>query len=152
MTPEQIAKKWQDRAQVSAQAYLDGVLAVTDADNPMEKAAAAQDHWYKRITDAKNANRFADGCRRVSLRDWKRAVEQKGKDNYATGVGSEIAKAKMLAFMREFIPFLNGAKQDLPARGTPEQNTARAVDMIKKLRNFRRGGGSGPFPQMGGAP
>lgn len=132
--PQTVATKWANNASQATQAYTEGVQAVTMA--PGRAAAAAADLWAANVAAAKP--KFTRNVSAVSLEDWKTAAVQKGAPRIATGVQS--AQSKMANFYRDFLPFLDSVRSNLPPRGGTEQNITRAVAMMRGVAGFRKSG------------
>ena len=137
MTPQQMKDKWLRNVQGASQSYKEGVQSVTES--PTAKAAAAEDRWAQGVQRALSDGSFRDGLGRVSLEDWKRATIEKGSARFTAG--AQAGADKYAAFAADFLPFVQGLKRDLDAtmpRGTPEQNEARMLEAVRRLRTFRR--------------
>lgn len=96
-TADQIASKWVNSMQNASTAAIQGVAAVTE--NPMEKAAAAQDRYQSGVAKAVANGKYADGCRSVSLSAWQQAFKTKGAPRMAEG--AVAAKPMVTAFHQQ---------------------------------------------------
>lgn len=149
MTPQQIAAKWARNAAAAGPMITQAVQQMQEADNPMVKAAAKEAEWLAGCQRAAQRHAFAEGLSKVTLADWKRAMLTKGVQNYQNGI--QGGQAKMERFLGNFLPWVEAGRQNLPARGTLEQNIARMSQMVRHLSAFRGGGGAG-FGGFGGMP
>lgn len=138
-----IAQKWAQKAALAGEEIKKGVRNLEENKNPMERAARNEEKWARNVATAAREHRFADGCRAVSLEDWKRAMIQKGIANYQNGI--PMGQAKMERFLNSFIPHIQQGLQKLETmeRGTLEQNLARSAEMIRHLATFRNFGNVG---------
>lgn len=154
LTAREIAAKWQQKAAAAGNEIRRGVQAVEENKNPMERAARNQEKWATNVAKAARENRFADGCRKVSLDEWKRAMIAKGIPNYQNGL--QMGQAKMERFLNSFIPHIQAGLQKIEGmqRGTLEQNLARSAEMIRHLATFRNFGNVGRILDdiLGGIP
>lgn len=148
LTADQIARKWADRMALAADAIRQGVLAMREEDNPLEKAAQQQDLWARRVAEAARNNRFAAGLRARTFAEWRDSMLKKGIDNITNGLPQ--GRVRMQRFLTSFLPYLQGAVQALPPRGTLDANIARATALIRNLAQFNRI--QGGLPQMPFAP
>lgn len=149
-TAEQATRNWSERAASAGLAYQEGVSTVRV--NPMEQAAAQQDKWAAACADAARNNRFADGCRRVTLDQWLDAVNTKGVPAYNAAVVNRVVIDRVRSFFDEFLPHVAAGVRQLPPRGTIEQNIARARAMIIHNSKFRRRGERGARRMPGAGP
>lgn len=141
LTPQQIADKWFQRASAAGPAIIASVNAMTEAENPMQKAAAAADRWAQGCQRAAQEGSFQKGLSKVSMAQWRAAMTGKGVANYQNGLAA--GKTKMVAFQQVFQPFLAQAVAQLPPRGTLAENKARASAMIDALSRFSLAGTGG---------
>lgn len=150
LSAAEVAKKWADRSAAAGPAIQAGVMAMRPEDNPMAKAAAQEEKWARRCQEAAQANRFSRGCMAVSMEEWRGQMIRKGIPNFQNGIAS--GKTKMEGFMMAFLPYVEGARRQLPPRGTLRDNINRATRMIELLAEFKgraRGSspaGPAPFP------
>lgn len=115
-----------------------GVERVTES--PTEKAAAQQDKWLLGIQEAASSGKWQSGLRRVSLAEWKDKTLNKGIARIGPGI--DAAKAKVLAFASELLPFeaaLQGQIETMPDM-TLEDSIARATAWMRGMTGFRQGG------------
>lgn len=130
--PATIAKKWADNLSAAANngTVTAGIQAVTMAPGVAaarqkavwaQNTAAAQDRWAANV--------------QVPLPEWQQAAINKGVARIATG--ATAAEPKMVSFMNKLMPVINNAKANLPARGTFQQNLARATQMATALHQAK---------------
>lgn len=129
-TPDQIAERWANGLGGASEKIRAGVEAVTVAPGAM---AARQKSVYLANVQA-SADKWARNTGAVSLSDWKLAMTEKGLARI--GAGASAAKSKMAAFMGKLLPYVASGRSTLPARGSFEQNKARAVAWIDYMHKF----------------
>ena len=140
LTPEQAAQKWRQRANAATDAIRAGVNAMTDADDPLKKAAAKEREWAEGCQRAAEQRKFSAGLNRTSFDFWKQQMLGKGLDNYRRGL--ESGETKWARFARSFFPYLQQGKDRLKSqfpRGTLDQNIARMNEMVRWNSQYRRG-------------
>lgn len=138
LSPRDAAQKWLNRARTAGDAIRAGVNAMTEADNPLEKAAAREQYWAQRVQEAAQQRKFSRGLRNVTFQQWREAMITKGIPNYANGLNS--GASKLQNFMESWLPWIQQGQQrlrDMP-RGTLQQNIQRMTTMVEHLANFRR--------------
>lgn len=129
-TPEQVAANWQAKLAGSTQRMQTGVEAVTVA--PGAAAAKAAPVWAQNVAAAQQ--KYAKNVGAVSLGSWQQAFITKGIPRIASG--AQAGAPKVQAFMTAFLPVVQNAVNSLPARGTFDQNVARATAMMNALHKF----------------
>lgn len=137
LSPQQVAKNWQNGMANSTEKLKAGVMAVTEA--PTAKAAQAVDRQVAGVQRAAASGKTAAALNRVTLPEWQNAMINKGAARVAAGAAAAVGK--MQAFMSEFLPYLQQGVQQLSAmpRGDLEQNIARANFMMRYNAGFRGG-------------
>lgn len=128
--PNAAAQRWANNLGAATQAIKEGVAAVTVAPG---QAAARQSAVWLQNTQA-SQQKWARNVARVSLQDWQAAMNDKGVSRIASGASA--AQPKMAAFLTQFLPHVEAGVRALPARGTLEQNIARATAMIRHNASF----------------
>lgn len=130
MTPDQIAAQWASRLGASGDKMKAGIQATQVA--PGQAAARQKAVWQQNTVNA--ADKWAANVSKVSLQDWQNAMITKGLSRVATG--ATAAQSKMTDFFSKLIPYQQQQKNNLPARGTYEQNKARASAWMDAMHNF----------------
>lgn len=133
-TPDQIAARWAQNLAGSTQKIKDGINAVTVA--PGQAAARQVDVWANNTMSAKD--KWKARVASVSLADWQAAAAGRGVDRI--GSGAQAAIPKFQSFMTQFMPFVQAGRNNLPPRGTLDQNINRAVAMMRHNATFKRSG------------
>lgn len=128
--PTTAAAKWAANLAGATQRITDGVNAVQVA--PGLAAARQKAVWVQNV--AASQDKWASRVAGVSLQSWQQSMITKGVPRIASG--ATAAQPKMEAFLGQLIPFLQNAKQALPARGTLDQNIARSAAMIRATSTF----------------
>lgn len=132
-SPQAVADRWASGLSGATQKIKDGINAVTES--PTAKAARAIDRMVAGVQRAAAEGKTQDALNAVSLQSWKDSAINKGVARIASG--AQQAKPQMAAFMTQFLPFVDSARQALPARGDLEQNLARQNQMARTLAGFR---------------
>jgi len=135
-TPAEVAEKW---ARKTAGATIDvkkGVENVTI--NPATLALAQEEKMVTNFNLAMADGKWSRAMQRVSLEDWRKAMINKGIPRMAQG--AKEAQGKMEEFMREFLPFITAAQEEIHAMPsmTLEDNIERAVAWMRRLSGFQR--------------
>lgn len=128
-----IAQKWARSMQNASAAVKEGIASVTVA--PGETAASRADLYRRKVNEAVDSGRFADGCRSVSLQQWKDAFLKKGVDRISTG--ATAAQSKVEAFHAWHQPIAEASSAECQAmpKGGPEDSKAR---MLRNFENMSR--------------
>lgn len=130
LTADQIASKWSANLGAATTTIQAGIEAVKTAPG---QAAARQQSAYVAGVQA-SAGKWAANVGKVSLSDWQQAAIGKGIPRIATG--ATAAQSKMTAFFAKLLPFQQSLINQLPARGTTDQNIARAVAFMRGMTQF----------------
>jgi len=131
-TAQQAAANWARGMSNATEKIRAGVQAVTES--PTEKAAARADAYAQGVQRAVSEGKFQAGLRAVSTEAWKAATLNKGVTRIAGGATE--AQPKFAQFMSNFLPHVQQGVQNLPPRGTTEQNIQRAVEMMRWNSKF----------------
>ena len=132
--PRKVAEDWSRGMSGSTQKIKAGVQAVTES--PTAKAADAVDRMVAGVIRAQQSGKTERALRAVSLDDWKRAFIEKGLQRIASG--ATTGKAKMAAFLQDWLPHVEQVRASLPPRGDMQQNIARMVANVEGLANFKK--------------
>jgi hypothetical protein len=127
-----IAKKWVGSMQSAGTTAAAGAQSVTE--NPMEKAAAAQDRYAAGAARAAAENRYADGCRTVSLQAWQQAFIKKGAPRMAEGASQ--AQAAVAAFHDWHQPICDQSRAECAA-GRADGTMDGRARMLKNYENLK---------------
>lgn len=84
--------KWQQRAAGAGGDYAEGAKT-TDKDQA-QRAIAAKTIYQQALTESFGRDAYAKGLQKSGKAGWLAGVEQKGVNNYSTGVSAEIARSK----------------------------------------------------------
>lgn len=129
-TPDQIAQRWAAGLAGAGDKIRSGVEAVTVSPG---QAAARQKNVYLANVQA-SADKWARNTGAVTLADWKQSMTEKGISRI--GAGATASQPKFANFMGKLLPYVASGRQSLPARGTFEQNKARASAWIDYMHKF----------------
>ena len=130
--PTAVAQDWAAKLGAAGAKAQAGAEAVRSA--PGAAAARQVNVWAQNT--AASAQKYARNVASVSLSDWQRAYVEKGIPRLGTGATAAIPK--MQSFLAKFLPFVESAKASLPARGSFEQNKARAIAMMDAVHKFQK--------------
>lgn len=135
--PQTATNKWVQNISAATDRMTAGANRVTTA--PGQAAAAAADKWLQRVTASKA--KFASRVASVSLQSWQQSYINVGIPRVAQGANAK--QGKVLAFMQEFMPYLQRGVQtiDQMPSTTLEDGIARATAMIRYNSKFVRGSG-----------
>lgn len=128
--PAAVAQKWATNAGNAVQSWADGINAVTTAPG---QAAARQKNAYVQGVQAK-ADVWARRVAAVPLADWQSMTTSKGQTRYPQGI--QAAQSAMADFMGKFLPAVQQIANNLPPRGTLEQNIQRMVTQVQQTAKF----------------
>lgn len=129
--------KWQGRASAASADYADGART-TDKDQA-QRAIAAKAIYQQALTESFARDAYAKGLSKSGKQGWLAGVEQKGAQNFSTGVSSEVARSKYVANSSRY----DGARKaadSLPrgAKGSA-QNLNRVAAVANALRAIKVG-------------
>jgi hypothetical protein len=132
---EQAVKRYTDAMQSGAarQKYLDGIASTTE--NPMEKAAAAEDLYLRRVQEAVSSGRRREKLLSTPMQRWKDNATKKGGERLATGAAAAVDKVR--AHFQKWTPIyqqVSAAVASMP-KGTIEDSVARAAAAIRMLKS-----------------
>ncbi|RBQ23384.1 hypothetical protein ALNOE001_09590 [Candidatus Methanobinarius endosymbioticus] len=130
-----VTEKWATNTSSATDRMREGVSNVTES--PMKKAAQQQKVMRDRLLKAIDDGKWARGLNRVSIDEWKEAMD-KGIDRVGSGVQASMGKTEK--FFDEFLPHLEKGVAKLQPRGDLNANISRATEMIKHNAEFRRKG------------
>ena len=129
--------KWQNRAGSASQDYAEGART-TDKDQAV-RAIAAKGVYQQALTESFSRDAYAKGLGRSGKQGWLSGVEQKGAQNFSTGVSANIARDKYVANSSKY-DSARKASDSLPrgARGSA-QNLLRVTAVANALRAVKVG-------------
>lgn len=130
-TPADAAAAWEQNFAASGAKYAKGTAAVKTA--PGQLAAAQQDVWAQNTVAAKS--RYAAKVAAVPLGAWQQACANIGTMNLASG--AKKGAPKQQSFQAKFLPQLASVVDSLPARGSYEQNKAKAMQYMDQLHALK---------------
>lgn len=135
-TADQVAANWAARLAASTDKMQTGAQAVTVA--PGMAAARQKAVWAQNV--AASVNLWATNVAAVPLSTWQGDYINKGLPR--VGTGAQNAVPKMTQFFSKLLPAIATGKSRLPARGTYDQNKARAsawMDYMHSLKGQLKG-------------
>lgn len=130
VSAEQAAQDWVSGLSSKTAKMTAGAQAVTVAPG---QAAARQKGAYLAGVQA-NVDRWATNVASVSRESWINDYVTKGIPRVASGASA--AQQKMAAVFGQLLPYIERGKSSLPARGTFEQNKARAMQWMDYMHGF----------------
>lgn len=136
LTAEEFAEKQGRRLKAALHDIEKGIDRVTES--PTEKAAKKQEKMLNNITQAIREGKWANGLRRVSLEDWKKAIKEKGVGRIAAGV--DASRDKVRNFAEQLIAYQNSQLEQLEKMPdmTLQDSVARATFWITQMSKFRK--------------
>ena len=134
LTAEEGAAKWVSRTQNAVPDFQAGVMRVTE--NPMHKAAAAEDKWAAGVARAKTEGKFKRGLMGVSLQDWQKQTAEVGGSRIAEGVNAAQdkmvrANTKLYAYEEKLQGKVKGMQ-----KVTRQDSVNRAVAWINGMMDY----------------
>lgn len=130
LSPDQIAANWASRLAGSTDKMQAGAMAVAVA--PGQAAARQKAVWAQNV--AASQNKWATNVAAVTKESWQETYVNKGLPR--VGTGATAAVPKMTTFFAKLIPYINQQRSQLPARGSYEQNKARANAWMDRMHAF----------------
>lgn len=129
--------KWQTRAGSASGDYAEGARS-TDKDQA-QRAIAAKGVYQQALTESFSRDAYAKGLSRSGKGGWLAGVEQKGQQNFSTGVSADIARNKYVQNSSKY-DSARKAADGLPraARGNPA-NLNRVAAVAAALRAVKVG-------------
>ena len=134
-TPQQAAADWVAGISSKTAKITASVQAVTTS--PGVAAARQKQAWQ--TNTAASADKWARKVQAVTLGDWQTKMVNVGIPRMAQGAAAN--QDKMVAAMTALLPYIDQGKSRLPARGTYEQNKARAMAWMDHMHAFPGVGG-----------
>lgn len=124
--------KWQTRAGAASTDYSEGARA-TDKDQAA-RAIAAKGVYQQGLQESFARNAYEKGLARSGKQGWLAGVEQKGAQNFSTGVSADIARNKYVQNSSKY-DSARKAAESLPrgARGSAN-NLQRVAAVANALR------------------
>lgn len=130
VSADQAAQDWVSGLSSKTGKMTAGAQAVTVAPG---QAAARQKGAYLAGVQAK-VDTWATNVAAVTREQWINDYVTKGIPRVASGASA--AQSKMAAVFQQLLPFIERGKASLPARGTFEQNKARATAWMDYMHGF----------------
>jgi hypothetical protein len=136
-TANEAVAKWQTRAGSASTDYADGATG-TDKDQA-QRAIAAKAVYQQALTESFGRDAYAKGLGRSGKAGWLKGVQEKGQQNYSTGVSANGAREKYVSNSAKYDSARNAAAS-LPrgARGSAG-NLARVAAVANALRAVKVG-------------
>lgn len=131
LSAEEFADKYVQRTGQASEAYKRGIQNTTV--NPMERAAAREDYYLQRVTEASTSGRRREKLLSVPLSRWKDNAITIGASRLATG--AQKARPKMVQHWQKWGPVYKSVSdtvQNMPKGGVAEAQ-ARANKSIEML-------------------
>lgn len=134
---QESVSKWQNRAGAASQDYADGARQ-TDKDQA-SRAIAAKAVYQQALTESFGRGAYEKGLAKSGKTGWLQGIEQKGAQNFSTGVSADLARNKYTANSAKY-DSARKAADSLPrgARGSA-QNLARVSAVANALRAVKVG-------------
>lgn len=136
-TASSSSTKWAQRAANAGQAYLTGAQDTTK--DQATAAIAAKANWKAGIDAAVANDSFAKGLGRSGKAGWLAGVQQKGSANYATGVGTQLARSKYEANSGKYDTARGAASSITRGPKGSAGNLQRVSAVVTALRTVKAG-------------
>lgn len=129
--------KWQTRTSAASSDYVEGART-TDKDQA-QKAIAAKEIYKQSLQDSFSKDSYAKGLQKSGKAGWIAGVEQKGQQNYLTGVSADTARSRYATESSKYDAARNAAST-MPrgVKGSP-QNLNRVATVVSALRAVKVG-------------
>jgi len=136
LNAEQFQEKHARNLKASVEDMRAGADRVTVA--PTELAAKKIDKMKANFVKAIDSGKVERGLKRVTLDDWKTKYKEIGVDRVSGGIDG--AKAKVIAFASELLPFEASLQTEINKMSdlTLEDSVARATKWIRGMSTFKR--------------
>lgn len=135
-TPAEAAQRWKDKLSAAGPTIEAGVKRVQES--PGVAAAREAVKWETRLREA--MPKWKARLQNLPIEAWREPMLKVGVQRVAQG--AQEKEHKMVAFLNEFLPFVETVKQrvkSMPST-TPQQRIARMVANAEALRGFKRSG------------
>lgn len=136
-TASQSVGKWSERTSSASQLYVEGARA-TDKDQSA-KAIAAKEVYKAALNESFGRDSYAKGLAKSGRAGWIAGVEQKGGQNFSTGVGTETAKTKYVTNSSRYDSARNAAASMPRGPRGSAGNLARVAAVANALRAVKVG-------------
>ena len=135
---QQAVGKWVERAGVASDDYVTG--ARNPSRSQSQSAIASKAVAQAAITEAFTSGRWEAGLRKSGDAGWLAGVEQKGANNFVTGVTAPAAQAKYVSNSGRYDSARNAASSKPRGPKGSAQNLARVAAVTQALRALKVGG------------
>lgn len=135
-TPTEAATRWREKLASAGPAIEAGVKRVQES--PGVAAARESAKWEQRLRES--MPKWKARLQNLPIEAWRDPMLKVGVARVAQG--AQEKEHKMVAFLNEFLPFVESVKQrvkQMPST-TPQQRIARMVANAEALRGFKRSG------------
>jgi hypothetical protein len=129
--------KWQNRASSASGDYADGA-ASTNKDQA-QRAIAAKAVYQQALTESFGRDAYAKGLQASGKAGWLAGVQQKGTSNYATGVGSDLARNRYTTNSAKYDAARSSADSLPRGPKASQQNVNRVIAVIQAQRAVKIG-------------
>ena len=129
--------KWQNRAGAASGDYAEGART-TDKDQAT-RAIAAKAVYQQALNESFGRDAYAKGLARSGKQGWLQGIEQKGAQNFSTGVSADVSPNKYLQNSSKY-DSARKAADSLPRQGRGSAaNLARVAAVANALRAVKVG-------------
>jgi len=138
--PKLNAEQFQEKHARNLKAAREDMIAGADrvSVSPTELAAKKIDKMKANFVKAIESGKVERGLKRITLDDWKTKYKDIGVDRVAAGIDG--AKAKVIAFASELLPFEATLQTEVNKMSdlTLSDSVARATKWITGMAKFKR--------------
>ena len=139
-TAQESVAKWIERASVSGDEYLKGARSPKRSQSGA--AIAAKGIMVSEFNAAANRGAIEAGLRRSGDAGWFAGVEQKGVQNFTTGISSPLAAQKFVTGSGRFDVARNSAAGMPSGPKGSAGNLAKVAKVVAALRAVKTGAGA----------
>lgn len=136
-TASHAVEKWQLRAQQASTDYVEGAKT-TDKDQA-QRAIAAKTIWQQALQESFTRDAYAKGLQKAGKQGWLSGVEEKGAQNFTTGISASKSRALYMTNSGRYDPARKAADSIPRGPRGSAQNLNRVAAVVNALRAAKVG-------------
>lgn len=129
--------KWQSRTGVASGDYVEGART-TDKDQA-QRAIASKEVYKSALAESFTRDSYAKGLTKSGKAGWLKGVEEKGQQNYLTGVASDVARNKYVTESSRYDSARRASDTMLRGQKGSQQNIQKVIAVVNALRAVKVG-------------